>query len=100
MSIMMPADGPSEVPLLVVAVALENLTVPKSAKGTNEEPSSKSSTIHSAFSRHNALLLVSDLVTVWPVVVFSITALPFLVLDAVTVVVMTSPAEMSIPLKS
>lgn len=41
-----------------------------------------------------------DLVTVLPVVTFSMTAVPALVELAVTVVVMTSPALMGIPEKS
>jgi len=100
MSIIVPLDGPSVAPVLVVATALVNATVPKLANGTSEPPSSKSSTIHSAFSRQRALELLIDLVTVCPVDVFLITAVPFLVLLAVTVVVMTSPAEMLMPLKS
>lgn len=84
----------------VVASALVKVTVPKLAKGTREPFSSKSSTIHSAFSWQRAWVEVRDLVTVFPVVLFSMIALPDLVVVAVTVVVMTSPALMEMPEKS
>jgi hypothetical protein len=99
-SIRVPELGPSVLPVLVVAIALLKVTAPKSANGTKEFPSSKSSTIHSAFSRHSALVLVIDLVTVLPVVTFSMTALPFWVELAVTVILMTLPADIGIPEKS
>lgn len=85
MSMMVAPDGPVVAPLGEVATALEKVTVPKLAKGTSELPSSKSSTIHSAFCSQRAAVEVSDLVTVWPVLRFWMTALPDLVVLAVTV---------------
>lgn len=43
---------------------------------------------------------VRSLVTFWPVVVFSMTAVPEVVEDAVTVTVTESPAENEMPVKS
>lgn len=100
MSIMVEPEGPTVDPELVVATALEKVTVPKLAKGTREPFSSKSSTIHSAFSSHKAEEELRDLVTVCPVETFSMTAVPDVVEEAVTVVVMTSPALMEMPEKS
>lgn len=40
MSMMVAPEGPTVVPELVVASALEKVTVPKLAKGTRELPSS------------------------------------------------------------
>jgi hypothetical protein len=97
------------VPLEVVTDEPVNATVPKFARGTKPPPDEKSSTIHSALVWHslhhhvsnhplqnisshtrvNAYLLVSPekvLVTVFPVVRFWMTALPALVLVAVTVI--------------
>jgi hypothetical protein len=99
MSMMVAPEGPT-VPEEVVASAPLKVTDPKLAKGTRLEPSSKSSTIHSAFSWQRAEEEVSDLVTVLPVETFSITAVPALVLLAVTVSLIVLPAEMEIPEKS
>lgn len=92
-------EGPID-PEEVVALASEKTTLSKLAKGTRELPSSKSSTIHSAFSWQRAAVEVRDLVTVFPVVLFSMTALPALVVEEVTVTVISSPALMSMPEKS
>jgi hypothetical protein len=54
----------------VAATQFVNVTFPKSAKAMREEPSSKSSTIHSAFSPPRAEVEVKAFVTVWPVVRF------------------------------
>ncbi len=54
MSKMDAPGGPTVEPLLVVADAPVNVTVPKFAKGTREPPESKSSTIHSAFVSQRA----------------------------------------------
>jgi hypothetical protein len=74
--------------------------VPKFAIGTSDEPSSKSSTIHSASCSHSAAVDVIDLDTLLPVVLFLITAVPDLVDAAVTVTVTESPAEKEMPEKS
>lgn len=84
---------------LIVAVAAVNSTVPKLPKGTKEQElpvhSSKSSTIHSASYSHNLSLSPENfLVTVVPLVTFSIVALPAEVLVAVTVILIESPASM------
>jgi hypothetical protein len=86
---------------LMVAEAAVNSTVPKSPKGTKEQllpsHSSKSSTIHSAsYSQSASLSPEKVLVTVLPVVTFSMTAEPAVLLVAVTVILMESPAEMVI----
>jgi hypothetical protein len=94
MSSIVPELGPSVLPVLVVATAPVKVTDLKLAKGTRDPFSSKSSTIHSAFSRHKALVLVRDLVTVLPVLTFEMTAVPALVVLAVTVILITLPAEM------
>jgi len=60
----------------VEATQSVNVTFPKLAKAMSEFPSSKSSTIHSAFSPPSAEVEVKDLVTVLPVVRFSIVAVP------------------------
>ena len=91
------------VPESVLAEAPVKVTVPKSAKPTRLPFCSKSSTIHSALvSQREAgvdpLLKVCE--TFWPLVVFSMTAVPPVRLDAVTVTVMESPAEREIPEKS
>lgn len=93
-------DGPIVVPETVVAEAPVKVTVPKFAKGTRLLPSSKSSTIHSAFSKQSAGIDANVWVTVLPVVTFSMTAVPDLVVEAVTVSLITLPAEMGMPLKS
>jgi hypothetical protein len=83
-----------------VASALVKSTVPKSANSTRAPLSSKSSTIHSAFASQRAYEEVISCVTVWPVVRFSITAVPEVVEEAVTVSLMTLPAAMGMPEKS
>ena len=99
MSMRVAPEGPT-LPLAVLALAPVKVTVPKLANGTSEEPSSKSSTIHSASCSHSAAVDVSDLVTDLPFVLFVITAVPFFVLDAVTVSVTESPALNEMPEKS
>lgn len=88
------------VPEEVVACALVKVTVPKSAKGTKEEPSSKSSTIHSAFSWQRWAEEVRALETVWPRLTLVIVAVPEVVEEAATVTVTVSPASMVMPVKS
>lgn len=70
---------------------LTKVTVPKSAKVTRELPSSKSSTIHSALYSHKSPSTPPEkvCVTVVPVDTFSMTAVPAVVLVAVTVTVTT-----------
>jgi hypothetical protein len=63
-------------------------------------PSTKSSTIHSAFVWHNGDVELRDLATTVPVVRFSMTALPEFAVFAVTVSLMVSPAWIEIPPKS
>ena len=87
-------------PDFVVAYASVKVTAPKSQSGTRLPSLSKSSTIHSAFSSQSAYDDVSDFETVVPVVKFSMTALPDVVEEVVTVSLMVSPALMVIPLKS
>lgn len=84
----------------MLADAPVNVTVPKFANGTRESPSSKSSTIHSASCSQSAEDEVMDLVTVWPLELLVMTAVPALVLDAVTVNVTESPALKEMPEKS
>lgn len=60
------------------------VTFPKSANAMRESPSSKSSTIHSAFSPPSADVEVRSMVTVFPVVRFSIVAEPDVVVVALT----------------
>lgn len=60
------------------------VTLPKLANAMRESPSSKSSTIHSAFSPPSAEVEVRSLVTVLPVVRFSIVAEPEVVVEAFT----------------
>lgn len=100
MSMRVAPDGPTDEPEDVFADAPVNVTVPKFANGTSDEPSSKSSTIHSAFSSHSAAVDVIDFVTVLPFVLFVMTAVPDLVVAAVTVTVTESPAEKVMPEKS
>jgi hypothetical protein len=111
------------VPLEVVTEEPVKVTVPKFAKGTKLFPDEKSSTIHSALVWHSLHHHVSDyrlkgassynrvgsyllvwpekvLVTVFPVVKFWMTALPALVLVAVTVILIWSPGLTVIPVKS
>ena len=92
--------GPTVFPLSVVAVASVNSTFPKFANGTSLPPTEKSSTIHSASCSHRALEEVMDLVTVLPLELFVITAVPALVEVAVTVRVTESPGEKEMPEKS
>ena len=99
MSIVFAPLGPV-LPLAVFALAPVNVTVPKLANGTRLLPSSKSSTIHSASCSHRAELDVRVLVTVSPLETFSTVAVPLVVLEALTVTVMVSPALMDIPEKS
>lgn len=86
MSMMVPTLGPSVEPEEVVATAPVKSTVPKLAKGTRALPSSKSSTIHSAFSPQREAEELMDLVTVLPLVMFSMTAVPDFKVAAVTVI--------------
>lgn len=89
-----------------MAEQLVNSTVPKSANGTSEHElpshSSKSSMIHSALYSQSEPSVTSEksCVTVSPVVKFSITADPEVVLVAVTVILISSPSEMEMPEKS
>lgn len=76
------------------------MPIPKSAKVTRELPSSKSSTIHSTFSSQRAEREMMCLVTVCPVLWFSMTAEPVYSVEAVTVSLMVSPSEISMPEKS
>lgn len=99
MSMMVAPEAVME-PELVVAEVPVKVTVPKLAKETSPPFSSKSSTIHSAFSKQRAEVDVSDFVTVTPVDLFWMTAVPDLVVVAVTVRVMTFPAEIVMPEKS
>lgn len=99
MSMMVAPDGPT-VPEEPVAEAPVKVTSPKSAKGTSELPSEKSSTIHSALSSCRAAdWPVNVWVTVVPLETFLTTAVPAVVEVAVTVTVMVSPAEMEMPEK-
>lgn len=100
MSMMVEPEGPTVVPEFSVACAPENVTDPKLAKGTSPPFSSKSSTIHSASCSQRAYEEVRDLVTVLPVVTFSMTAVPAVLEVAVTVSLIVFPAEMGMPLKS
>lgn len=84
MSIIVAPCGPT-LPLAVVAVLLVKVTVPKFAKGTRDPPEEKSSTIHSALSSWRARdWPEKECVTFLPVVRFSTTAVPAVVLVAVT----------------
>lgn len=83
-------------PEVVVASAFVMLMV---LKGTREVVP-ESSTIHSAFALHNAEVDVNDFVTVLPAVTFSMITWPPVVLDALTVTVMTLPADTDKPDKS
>lgn len=91
---------------LLTAVASVKVTVPKSANGTSEQElpvhSSKSSTIHSAFSSQSdpSVTSVNVSVTVVPVVRFSIVAEPLVVLVATTVRRIESPSAIVMPEKS
>ena len=96
MSIVFALPGPT-LPLAVFADAPVNVTVPKFANGTSELPSSKSSTIHSASCSHSALRDVICFVTVLPLELFVMTAVPALVDVAVTVRVTESPGEKVMP---
>ena len=85
---------PTLLPLFVAEAAVK-VTVPKSAKLTRDPPDSKSSTIHSAlYSQRDPKLasLLKVWVTVFPLVLLTILAVPPVLLLAVTVTVMESPA--------
>ena len=73
----------------VEATQSVNVTFPKSANAMRASFSSKSSTIHSAFSPPRADVEVRDLVTVLPVVRFSIVADPEVVVVALTYIAIT-----------
>jgi len=73
----------------VEATQSVKVTLPKSANAIKASPSSKSSTIHSAFSPPRAEVEVNDLVAVLPVVRFSIVAEPLVVVVALTYIEMT-----------
>ena len=100
MSMRVAPDGPTVEPETVPADAPVKVTVPKLAKGTRELPSSKSSTIHSAFSWQSDGWPENVCETVWPVERFSSVAVPEVSDDAVTVTVISSPAASETPLKS
>jgi len=92
--------GPVVAPETIVATAFENVTVPKLAKGTRLLPSSKSSTIHSAFSWQSFAEEVKDFETVTPVERFSILTVPEVAVETVAVRRIWLPAEIEIPEKS
>jgi hypothetical protein len=76
------------------------VTVPKLANGTREPPDEKSSTIHSALVSHScADWPVKLCVTVLPLVLLMMVTEPALLLVALAVMVMLSPALMANPLK-
>lgn len=100
MSMMLAPDGETVEPEEVFAEASVKVTVPKLAKATRELPSSKSSTIHSASCSHRAEEEVIFLLTLWPLELFVMTAVPEVVLEAVTVRVTESPASKEMPEKS
>jgi hypothetical protein len=100
MSIIVAPDGPTVLPDDVVATALENVTVPKSAKGTRLLPDSKSSTIHSASYSQSEGWPEKVCVTEVPLVLFLIVAVPPVLEDALTVTVTESPALKLMPEKS
>ncbi|CAK5266529.1 unnamed protein product, partial [Mycena citricolor] len=77
-----------------------NVTVPKLANGTSELPSSKSSTIHSAFSPQSLPLPESDLDTLLPVDSLVMETLPEVEDFLVATRVITSPALTEKPEKS
>jgi len=93
---------PTVVPLFT-ADAPVKATVPKFANATCDPPESKSSTIHSALYSQSEPKLASLLnvcVTLLPVVLLVILAVPPVLLLAVTVTVMEFPAARLMPLKS
>lgn len=99
-SIILAPVTPTVFPLCT-AEAPVNVTVPKLAKVTWDPPESKSSMIHSALVSQSVPKLASLLklwVTVFPVEVFLIIAVPPVLEVAVTVTVTTSPAENEMPL--
>ena len=100
MSMIVAPDGPTDVPAVVVADAPVKVTVPKLAKGTSEEPSSKSSTIHSALYSQSEGWPEKVCETVLPLLLFVIVAVPPVLDVAVTVTVTESPAEKVMPEKS
>jgi hypothetical protein len=73
----------------VAATQSVKVTFPKSVKAIKLSPSSKSSTIHSAFSPPRVEVDVSDFVTVFPIVRFSMVAEPEVVVVALTYMEMT-----------
>lgn len=73
----------------VAAMQSVNVTVSKLAKATKSVPSSKSSTIHSAFWPPSAEVEVRSMVATSPVVKFSIVALPVVVVVAMTEALIT-----------
>jgi hypothetical protein len=73
----------------VAATQFVKVTFEKSAKAIKLSPSSKSSTIHSAFTPPRAEVEVSDCVAVLPVVRFSMVAEPEVVVVALTYMAMT-----------
>jgi hypothetical protein len=99
MSIVIAEPGPTE-PEPVEADAPVKVTVPQLASGTRPEFSSKSSTIHSASCSQSADDEVIDLETDCPFELFLITAVPEVVVLAVTVSVTESPALNEMPEKS
>jgi hypothetical protein len=91
---------PTLVPLCTAEAPVKE-TVPKLAKLTWVPPESKSSTIHSALVSQSDPVpasLVKLWVTVCPVEVFLIIAVPAVFEVAVTVTVTTSPAANEMPL--
>jgi hypothetical protein len=94
MSIIVAEETPSD-DSLVEATHSVKVTLPKLAKATSASPSSKSSTIHSAFSPPRAEVEVSVLETDFPVVRFSIVAVPEVVVVALTYIAITFSQSVS-----
>ena len=88
------------VPLDVQADAPVKVTVPQFASWTSELPSSKSSTIHSAFSWQSAGWPEKVCDTCWPVEWLISVAVPPVSEVATTVAVMESPERTVMPVKS
>ena len=84
----------------VVALAPVKVTVPKFANGTSPPFSSKSSTIHSASCSQSAEDDVICFVTVLPFELLVMTAVPDVVLEAVTVSVTEAPGLKEMPEKA
>jgi hypothetical protein len=93
-------DGPTADPLLV-ASAFEKVTIPKSAIGTRDVLSMKSSTIHSALYSHRRSTTrpLNVWVTDSPVEIFLIVAVPVVWEVAFTVTLIIFPEEMVMLLK-